>query len=487
MNIHIAIPVMNEPGIVGRVQALTRQTVLPARVVLCVNRPASYFDSADPFHQETVRVNATTLADLQALAAGGGLPFGLTVLDRSSAGRAWPAAQAGVGRARREAMDEAAAGASGTDLLLCMDADTVYPPHYIEAMRDAAVRFPEAAGIAGAYFHPVRPPVAVRAAEAVSPADAAAEAGAGATAIDASALATAALHYEVYMRAYALGMAAAGLPYAYTAIGSSMGCTAAAYRKIGGLPLRQSGEDFYFLQKLAKSGPIVRQACVPALPAPRLSARVAFGTGPAIGKGLRGEWDSYPVYPAALFGDLQRFYAGLEAFYTDPAADLGPVGVFAAEKWGADWPVSIRRNRTSAAAFAKACAEKFDALRMLQYGKAHYAYDAQADALNLLERLRMCARRYPGIPSEAAMACLEAAITGPAPSAAPATSPARFAASLPFGTAACRRDCPCGNAVGSSPAPRGLDRLSPADWQTLRLYLFRCERAEALARPLIKI
>lgn len=430
MNIHIVIPVMNEPGIVGRVQALTRQTVLPARVVLCVNQPASYFDSGDPFHQETVRVNATTLADLQALAAGGSLPFGLTVLDRSSAGRAWPQAQAGVGRARREAMDEAAAGASGTDLLLCMDADTVYPPHYIEAMRDAAVRFPEAAGMAGAYFHPVRPPVAVRAAEAA-----------------------AALHYEVYMRAYALGMAAAGLPYAYTAIGSSMGCTAAAYRKIGGLPLRQSGEDFYFLQKLAKSGPIVRQACVPALPAPRLSARVAFGTGPAIGKGMRGEWDSCPVYPAALFADLQRFYAGLEALYTDPAADLGPVGAFATEKWGADWPVSIRRNRTSAAAFAKACTEKFDALRMLQYCKAHYAYDAQADALNLLERLRMCARRYPGIPSEAAVACLEAALSANAP---------------------------------ATPA-RGLDRLSPADWQTLRLYLFRCERAEALARPLIKI
>lgn len=423
---------MNEPGIVGRVQALTRQTVLPARVVLCVNRPAEFADSGDPFHQETVRVNATTLADLQALAAGGGLSFGLTVLDRSSAWRAWPQAQAGVGRARREAMDEAAAGASGTDLLLCMDADTVYPPHYIEAMRDAAVRFPEAAGIAGAYFHPVRP-------------------------IDADTLAAAALHYEVYMRAYALGMAAAGLPYAYTSIGSSMGCTAAAYRKIGGLPLHKSGEDFYFLQKLAKSGPIVRQGRVPALPAPRLSSRVAFGTGPAIGMGLRGEWDSCPIYPAALFADLQRFYAGLEALYTDPAADLGPVGAFAAERWGADWHVSIRRNRTSAAAFKKACTEKFDALRILQYLKAHYAYNPQADALNLLERLRACARRYPGIPSEAAVACLEAA-------------------TAPSARACCR---------GASHRARGLDRLSPADWQTLRIYLFRCERAEALARPLI--
>ncbi|MDE7148923.1 MAG: glycosyltransferase family 2 protein [Bacteroidales bacterium] len=446
MNTHIAIPVMNEPGIVGRVQALARQSVLPARVVLCVNQPASYFDSGDPFHQETVRVNATTLTDLQALAAGGSLPFGLTVIDRSSAGRAWPAAQAGVGRARREAMDEAAAGASGTDLLLCMDADTVYPPHYIEAMRDTAVRFPEAAGIAGAYFHPVR--LAGRRALPEAAAGIRPDLGIAPTA---DALSAAALHYEVYMRAYALGLAAADLPYAYTAIGSSMGCTAAVYRKIGGLPPHKSGEDFYFLQKLAKSGPIVRQGGVPALPAPRPSPRVIFGTGPAIGMGLRGEWDSCPVYPAALFADLQRFYAGLETFYTDPAADLGPVGAFAIEKWGADWHVSIRRNRTSAAAFRKACTEKFDALRILQYLKAHYAYDPQADALNLLERLRVCARRYPGIPSAAAVACLEAAMT-PAPDSA---------------------------------LPRGLDRLSVSDWQALRLYLYRCERAEAIARPLV--
>lgn len=459
MKIHIAIPVMNEPGIVGRVQALARQTVLPARVVLCVNQPASYFDSGDPFHQETVRVNATTLADLQALASGGKLPFGLTVIDRSGAGCAWPVAQAGVGRARREAMDGAAAGASGTDLLLCMDADTVYPPHYIGAMRDAAVRFPEAAGIAGAYFHPVRPTGAARSAEAA--------------AVEADALAAAALHYEVYMRAYALSLAAAGLPYAYTAIGSSMGCTAAAYRKIGGLPPHKSGEDFYFLQKLAKSGPIVRQGQAPALPAPRPSPRVIFGTGPAIGMGLRGEWGSCPIYPAALFGDLQRFYAGLTALYTDPAMDLGPVGAFAAEKWGADWHVSIRRNRTSAAAFKKACTEKFDALRMLQYLKAHYAYDPQTDALNLLERLRDCARRYPAIPSAAAIASLEAALADRTPAEAE--------------TLAFRADAPAASATSatSNAAPaRGLDRLSVSDWQALRLYLYRCERAEAIARPL---
>ncbi len=477
MDIHIAIPVMNEPGIVGRVQALARQTVLPARVVLCVNQPASYFDSGDPFHQETVRVNATTLADLQALASGGKLPFGLTVIDRSGAGRAWPAAQAGVGRARREAMDGAAAGASGIDLLLCMDADTVYPPHYIGAMRDAAVRFPEAAGIAGAYFHPVRPTGAARSAEAaaveadaVDVLDAADVAEAKSEAASADALAAAALHYEVYMRAYALSLAAVGLPYAYTAIGSSMGCTAAAYRKIGGLPPHKSGEDFYFLQKLAKSGPIVRQGQAPALPAPRPSPRVIFGTGPAIGMGLRGEWGSCPIYPAALFGDLQRFYAGLTALYTDPAMDLGPVGAFTAEKWGADWHVSIRRNRTSAAAFQKACTEKFDALRMLQYLKVHYAYDPQTDALNLLERLRDCARRYPAIPSAAAIASLEAALADRTPAEAE--------------TLAFRADAPAASATSNAAPARGLDRLSVSDWQALRLYLYRCERAEAIARPL---
>jgi len=50
-------------------------------------------------------------------------------------------------------------------------------------------------------------------------------------------------------------------------------CTAQAYIAVGGMVRRQAGEDFYFLQKLAKRGPIHEIADTTVRPSPRRSDR----------------------------------------------------------------------------------------------------------------------------------------------------------------------------------------------------------------------
>jgi len=88
--------------------------------------------------------------------------------------------------------------------------------------------------------------------------------------------------YELFLRAYVLGLAGAGSPYAFHTVGSAMACTAEAYVKAGGMNSRAAGEDFYFLQQLAKTGGISQVKGTVVYPSARASNRVPFGTGRSI-------------------------------------------------------------------------------------------------------------------------------------------------------------------------------------------------------------
>ena len=89
--------------------------------------------------------------------------------------------------------------------------------------------------------------------------------------------------YELFLRCYVAGLAHAGSPYAFQTVGSAMACRASAYLKCGGMNRRRAGEDFYFLQSLAKTSGVAEVKGTTVFPSPRRSARVPFGTGRAIG------------------------------------------------------------------------------------------------------------------------------------------------------------------------------------------------------------
>lgn len=364
---------MDERSLPERLLELNRQSLLPQTVCVCVNQPQAYYTDGLVQHRQVCQCNQEVYRQLQQMNAEGRFAFRLVLIDRFSPQNAWNGKHFGVGWARKTAMDFIAreAGAdAGTDILVCADADTDYPENYLQDIQKQFDRFPRAVALANPYYHVV---------------------DTGETPLD-EARQKAMLHYEVYMRSYALNMSLSGHPYAFTAVGSSMACRLRDYLKIGGISPFKSGEDFYFLQKLAKTGDVIIDSPSVSNPSPRLSGRVFFGTGPALRKGLENRWESYPVYPRQLFERMREAYAALPALFK---ADSPPAALdFWSGSFGPGWWVSIRQNSGGREEqFVRACKEKFDALRSLQFLKASYRQDDADDWRNLSQLcLDLCDR-----------------------------------------------------------------------------------------------
>jgi hypothetical protein len=212
----------------------------------------------------------------------------IVVVDRASPGRYLPEGQ-GVGLARKIGNDLAlrlsAGGRLAANWLHNTDADTVLPDDYFE-QTDA--REGEACAAAIYFFeHRFDPD---------------------------ERLALAARLYEISLRYYVLGLAWAGSPYAYEAMGSCIAIRPAAYAKVRGFPRKNAAEDFYVLDKLAKVGAILRLSGAPLLLEGRISERVPFGTGKALSQMLskkRG-LEGFSLYHPAVFAHLAAWLRVLD-------------------------------------------------------------------------------------------------------------------------------------------------------------------------------
>lgn len=93
---------------------------------------------------------------------------------------------------------------------------------------------------------------------------------------------TATAIYEFSLNYYVAGLKWAESPYAYHTLGSTLNCHYQHYAQVRGFPKRAGAEDFYLLNKLAKTGEI-QSLCSPLVTLQaRQSTRVPFGTGPAV-------------------------------------------------------------------------------------------------------------------------------------------------------------------------------------------------------------
>jgi hypothetical protein len=128
--------------------------------------------------------------------------------------------------------------------------------------------------------------------------------------------------YEMHMRAYASRLAAAGSPYGYLSLGSALACSAEHYAQVRGFPKRNAGEDFYLLNKLAKTGAIVSPNSTPILLNARYSNRVPFGTGPALTNWPTAE-QTFPTYPDQAFALLAELLTLFKHCSEAPAASDG--------------------------------------------------------------------------------------------------------------------------------------------------------------------
>ena len=221
-------------------------------------------------------------------------------LDRASPGARLPARE-GVGMARKLGGDLAAAlwirGQLSCPRIASSDADVTLPLDYFEQLTNGgAEREPSSA-----WLWPFRH-----------------EAG-GDAAIDA-----ATVLYEISLRYYVLGLAAAGSSYAYHSVGSTLCVDAAAYLSVRGVPKREAAEDFYLLDKLAKVGPLRRPRVAPIAIRARASERVPFGTGrrsrEIAEETQRGQ--PFELYSPHIFRALAAVVRGLDDFArsADPSA-----------------------------------------------------------------------------------------------------------------------------------------------------------------------
>jgi len=243
-------------------------------VVVNHRQDASPGEKAD--NQETLRIlscGEPSLAGLQ-----------LAWVDAASPGLELPAKTGGVGMARKIGLDLALTRLNYGEtppILISLDADTLCRPDYLPSILS---HFQEKSAHAAVipFCHQL-----------------------GATPEEDQAI----RRYELFLRAYVLGLSRAGSPYGFHTVGSAMACTAEGYARIGGMNQRGAGEDFYFLQQMAKTGGISQVKGTVVYPSARTSHRVPFGTGRSMTDLLSRKEGVLLFYRLECFQILARWLA----------------------------------------------------------------------------------------------------------------------------------------------------------------------------------
>jgi glycosyltransferase involved in cell wall biosynthesis len=205
--------------------------------------------------------------------------------------------------------------------------------------------------------------------------------------------------YELHLRYYLQALRYAGFPYAFHTMGSAMATRAVAYARVGGMPRKQAGEDFYFLQKLIPLGVFGEINTTAVYPSPRPSSRVVFGTGAAISGHLKGANTATTTYHIKAFDDLKVFFDFYQELYEVVSAQYeswtyklsGPVRSFLLNSGFFNELDRLKAVCGQQSVFKKRFFELFNAFKVvkyLNYVETHFydrmpVFDA---ALQLLER-----------------------------------------------------------------------------------------------------
>ncbi|PWD99946.1 glycosyltransferase [Marinilabilia rubra] len=205
--------------------------------------------------------------------------------------------------------------------------------------------------------------------------------------------------YELHLRYYVEALKQTGFPYAFHTIGSCMVFRTLKYVQAGGMPKKQAGEDFYFLQKLIPLGNFGNLTETTVYPSPRPSDRVIFGTGASIKHHLDGTKEQGITYNPAAFDDLKHFFSKAPELaeldipdFENWTYDLtGPLRSFLLNSGFEKEIEIIRKNSNSKKTFLKRFFGSFNAFKVVKYlNYAHEHFYAKSElfeaALLILER-----------------------------------------------------------------------------------------------------
>jgi hypothetical protein len=235
------------------------------------------------------------LTDLLTVLADSKIRLGY--IDASSKGLEIPEKTGGVGMARKIGMDMAlrlhSIRSTKPGLIYSLDADTIVQHNYLSVIKNSVVKINGAAVIA--YEHQFPRKIEEQAAICC---------------------------YEIFLRYWVLGLRYARSPFAFHSIGSTMVTTSEAYLKVRGMNKREAGEDFYFLNKLAKIAVMayIKETCV--YPSARSSNRVPFGTGAKVKHYLHQGTPEYLLYDPQIFIILADWLKLMKRSYFLPEQEI---------------------------------------------------------------------------------------------------------------------------------------------------------------------
>ncbi|MFT5246228.1 MAG: hypothetical protein ACI943_000970, partial [Gammaproteobacteria bacterium] len=264
-----------------------------------------------------------------------------------------PVKHAGVGLARKIAMDEASWRFENVieenGIIVCYDADSLCETNYL---REIKIHFDDnkrSPGCSIRYEHPLK------GSEYSQP------------------LYSGIAQYELHLRYYTMQQKWLNLPFAYQTIGSSMAVRWKPYQLEGGMNKRKAGEDFYFLQKIIARGDFSELSSTRVIPSPRSSDRVPFGTGKAVQDYLDRNGEELTTYNPLSFEDLKVFlkYTLFEQMNEDLLPDS--IKAYLSTTNWEEANREIRANSSTQKAFVKRFYRWFNAFRLMKY--LHYSRD----------------------------------------------------------------------------------------------------------------
>ena len=352
----VVIPCFNEPDLISSLESLKAcdSTKCDVEIIVVINSGIE--------HDEAIKIkNQVTFEISQKWAEKNStdkLKFHFIHIDNL------PQKHAGVGLARKIGMDEAVSRfdfLKKDGVIVCYDADSLCDKNFLVAIENHFFQNPKTPGCSIYFEHPVSGnEFGFKMYDGI-------------------------INYELHLRYYVLSLRFCELPFAFHTIGSSMAVRSSFYQKQGGMNKRKAGEDFYFLHKIIELGNFTELKTTRVIPSPRVSDRVPFGTGRAMGEWMGSEKEGFATYNFKSFQVIRNFVKKIPDLYemnldeiqlTDQSVNIHLINFLKAEKFESAL-TEIRKNSPNRDAFIKRFFVWFDAFRVLKL--VHYLRDNAFD------------------------------------------------------------------------------------------------------------
>ncbi len=289
----VTIPCYDEPDLLKALSSLAEAVPPSVEVTVIVVVNSSISSS-----RQVIIQNQETIHSVQAWWENSPRPFySLRLIGVTDLPSKW----AGVGWARKIAMDEAVrcleASEKEDGILIAFDADSTVSSGYFCSIENAFNKNPQYNFVTLNFCHPVDDPsLSAKMREGI-------------------------ILYELYLRYLRNAIQYCGYPHAIHTVGSSFAVRASSYVKQGGMNRRKAGEDFHFLHKIVLLGEYGTITDATVYPAARISDRVPFGTGAALKRWAEGDPELYTAYSMKIFETLCPLFSDPGYYYETDSSE----------------------------------------------------------------------------------------------------------------------------------------------------------------------